>query len=255
MRVGVVRVERQRPAIVLECLVHAPLLVVEIALVEFGQRVAGVGLDSLPIVLLGFVEFAQPVVDGAQVHQRSGGPRVQFQDLAVGVDGLVDGCAGFFQIEPLLEPGLGFAGAVHGAALALRKTFDGADLGGIEIEQDLAAHRLHLLSGDVHRDAFAVAEHAQLGERLLDPTQLLAQRREGAGDLAGGDLVLAQFDQGLEQLAAMLSETKRASEERSNAAREPLRFAVELGPTNEVAKLWRISEKQVVQQTPANGNA
>jgi len=67
-------------------------------------------------------------------------------------------------------------------------------------------------------------------------------------------VISTQFDQSLDQLAAMLSEAKRASEERSKAEHEPLRFAVELGPTNEVARLWRISDKQVAQEEVLNGN-
>lgn len=55
--------------------------------------------------------------------------------------------------------------------------------------------------------------------------------------------VWTQCDQSLDHLAAMVSDAKRAAEERRKEEHKPLTFAVELGPNNEVTKLWRISEK------------
>jgi len=132
-----------------------------------------------------------------EIDQRAGGARIQFQHLPVGFDGLLDRSAGLFEIESLLEPGFRLARPVD-RALAVGKALDPAQPGGVEIEKDLPADRLHFLAREVDRDLLPVGDDAKLRQRVLDPVEFFAQRRERAADLARPDVVLAQLDEGLE---------------------------------------------------------
>ena len=107
------------------------------------------------------------------------------------------GAPRLLQVEPFLEPRLGFAQA-RGLALGLRESLDTAQPGGFEIEQDLAGQGFHLLARQMDRDPLAIGDDAQFRERLLDPIQLLAQGLQSPADLARLDAVLAQLDEGLD---------------------------------------------------------
>ena len=75
MCVGVMRVELQRPPVMLPRLRQAALFVVEIAEIELGEGIAGVRLDGFAVVSLGVGELALAIVDGAQVDQGARGAR------------------------------------------------------------------------------------------------------------------------------------------------------------------------------------
>ena len=63
--VGVVGIQRQGAPVVLQRLLQAALLIVEVSKVELGQSVTGIGLDGLPIVLFGLIEFAKAIINRA----------------------------------------------------------------------------------------------------------------------------------------------------------------------------------------------
>src|SRR5438309_6047179 len=95
MRVGILRIQVQRLAVVVERFDNAALLVVEVAEIELCQWVSRVRRNGLTIVTLGLGEFPLAIVDSSKVHQRAGGFGIQLQHLAIRLDGLAHRSAGF----------------------------------------------------------------------------------------------------------------------------------------------------------------
>ena len=124
-------------------------------------------------------------MDGAQIYQcaRSGG--IELNRFLVSFHGIGDWRVGFLEFESPLEPQLGLL-LVNRLAIrfgGLWERPDGAQLSSIEIEQHLAADRLHLLSGDVDRDRAAVRDDFQFGKRGGYIGQPPLQRNKRATDL------------------------------------------------------------------------
>ena len=134
-------------------------------------------------------------MDGAQVDQRSGRVRIEFQRLLVSFDDLRQRRARLFQFQPLLEPGFGFLlprGPRRPRPLS-GKLQQALQLRAVEIQQKLAGDRFHLLPFDEHRDLLALADDFQFPEGVGHPFKYLAQRPHRLPDARRGHPVLAQL--------------------------------------------------------------
>src|SRR5437763_3818271 len=79
--VGIVRIQIQREFVMLLRLLHAALLIIQIAEIELRERVSGVHFDGALVELFRLRKAALPIINGTEIHQRSGGARVQFQNF------------------------------------------------------------------------------------------------------------------------------------------------------------------------------
>jgi hypothetical protein len=191
--IGILRIQRQRSLVMVQRFSKAALFVVEIAQVELGERIAGISRGGVLVVLLGFREAALPVVNRSQIHQSAGCFGIQFDHLSIRFDNPIEGGAGFFQFQTLLKPEFRLPYTI-GGSFWFGEIPQAAQLGGVEINENLAADRFHLLAPEPHGDFFPVRQDAEFGQRVPDALQFAAQRLYSLHNLAGAKSFAAQFE-------------------------------------------------------------
>ncbi len=179
-------------------------LIVEIAEIEMRQRILGIHFYGLAIVLLGQAPIAGVEIDRSQVHQRARRCGIDLGGLLIRRDYLLGRRAILFQIQAFFEPMLGLAAGLHlphgFRFLGLpRESQQLADLGLIEIQNQLARDSLHLfVARELNLDLPALRVNFDFGQRILEFAEMLSHRLHGFADLDGGDAALAQAHQSSE---------------------------------------------------------
>jgi len=183
VRVGVLRHEMNRALVGGDGLGQALQLIEDVAEIEEGEGVVGIGLGGVAVELLGLRVLAEVVVDGAEIDGGGGVAGAQLEDFAVELCGLRQGRRIFFELHGALEDLLHIdlqCGVVGRSAddgeMALRR--------GVEVKGELARDGIDQGARVAEGEARAAADSGAAADDATAPDSGPAQ---DSGTAPSGD--------------------------------------------------------------------